>query len=385
MTFAQPRRILEGVRVLDLTQVVAGPLCTRMLADLGAEVIKVDRIPDTSRGPVRGEGSVSANLGKRSIALDLRQPDGVAVARDLATRSDVVVENFRPGALAALGLGYDALSEVQPRLIYASISGFGQTGPDSERRAYGSTGHAESGLLWVQQQAQGGEAPFAPGITIADIVTGTNAFSAILAALYDRERTGRGQWIDVTLVESQLAMLYEVSSAPLRDPEAEWRPFRHPIYRAKDGYLTLNDGPPRNWPRIAAGLGHPEYDGAPPPNRAELQREWIAGLTVEEAAAGLRGTNAPYGVVRSMPEALSDPYFEERGMIVEAADPLDGSVRAIGSPLRFSEAASGPSGAPAPLAGEHTRAILEDLGYDGARIEALLASGATAEQALARD
>src|SRR5690606_29933040 len=149
-----------------------------------------DRIPDTSRGPVRGEGSVSANLGKRSIALDLRQPEGVAVARDLATRSDVVVENFRPGALAALGLGYEALSEVQPRLIYASISGFGQTGSDSERRAYGSTGHAESGLLWVQQQAQGGDVPFAPGVTVADIVTGTNAFSAILAALYDRERTG---------------------------------------------------------------------------------------------------------------------------------------------------------------------------------------------------
>src|SRR5690606_25188719 len=121
-------RILEGVRVLDLTQVVAGPLCTRMLADLGAEVIKVDRIPDTSRGPVRGEGSVSANLGKRSIALDLRQPEGAAVARDLAERSDGVVENFRPGALAALGLGYEARSEVQPCLIYASISGFGQTG-----------------------------------------------------------------------------------------------------------------------------------------------------------------------------------------------------------------------------------------------------------------
>ncbi len=374
------RRILDGVHVLDLTQIVAGPLCTRMLADLGADVIKVERLPQQGRGPVRSAGSVPANLGKRSIALDLKRPEAAAVAHDLAARADVLVENFAPGVLARLGLGYDQLTGANARLIFASISGFGQSGPQSSRRAYGATAHAEAGLLWVQQQAHDDGELLAPGITVADIVTGMNAFSAVLAALYDREHTGRGQHIDVTLMESQLSMLSAVADAPLNAPGAAWQAFRHPIYRAQDGAITLNDGPAYNWPRIAAGLGHPEVDGAPPEDARELIAQWAAAMTVDEIGRGMQASGAPYGVVRSMPEVVRDPYFRERGTIVDVPDPLDGRVQAVGSPLHFSDAASGPAG-PAPLAGEHTAAVLrDDLGYDAARVEALLSSGAAVDQ-----
>ena len=374
------RRILEGVRVLDFTQVVAGPLCTRMLADLGAEIVKVDGMPDTSRGPVRSNGSVATNLGKRSIALDLSRGEGVEVARSLAAGADVVIENFRPGVMDAFGLGWDALSAEHERLIYASISGFGQTGSQRERRAYGATAHAEAGLLWVQQQAHADGEPLAPGITIADIVTGQNAFAAILAALYDRTNTGRGQRIDVTLMESQLAMLFEVAHAPLNHPEAEWTPFRHPVYQAKDGHITLNPGPPYNWPRIAAGLGHPEVQGPPPEEQRAVTASWVAELTIAEIEAGLGRTNSAFGIVRSMPDFLQQPYLEEREMIAEVPDVLDGSVRVIASPLHMSEADTGPAG-PAPLAGQHTRELLRELlALEEAQIEALLASGAAAEQ-----
>ena len=379
-------RILEGVRVLDFTQVVAGPLCTRMLADMGAQIVKVDRIPDTSGGPMRSNGSVATNLGKRSIALDLTSAAGVEVARALASDADVVIENFRPGVMDAFGLGWEALSADHERLIYASISGFGQTGPKRERRAYGATAHAEAGLLWTQQQAHDDAEPLAPGITVADIVTGMNAFSAILAALYDREHSGSGQRIDVTLMESQLAMLFEVAHAPLNTPsngpEAPWTPFRHPVYEAKDGHITLNPGPEHNWPRIAAGLGHPEVEGPPPADQRAVTASWVAERTIAEIEAGMRDSNAAYGIVRSLPELLQEPYLEERGMIAEVDDVLDGSVRVVASALHMSEADNRPAGS-APLAGQHTRQLLAGLlGYDEARIAALLASGAAAEQAV---
>ena len=370
------RRMLEGVRVLDFTQIVAGPLCTRMLADLGAAVVKIDRIP-TGDGPTRSNGPVPSNLGKRSIALDLRRPEAVAVAHALALASDIVVENFAPGVMGRMGLGYEALAKQHERLIYASISGFGQESP---RRAYGATAHAEAGLLWVQQQARGEDQPFAPGITVADIVTGMNAFSGVLAALYDREHSGRGQHVDVTLMESQLAMLSAVADGPLNRPQEPWQAFRHPIYQANDGAITLNDGPLYNWPRIAAGLGHPEAGDAPPADPRERIAAWVAALTVDQIAEGMQRSGAPYGIVRSLPEALDDAYFARRGVIVELPDPIDGTVRAVGSPIHLSEAETGPV-APAPLAGEHSRAILrEALGFDEGRIEALIEGGAAAQQ-----
>ncbi|MEE8337928.1 MAG: CoA transferase [Dehalococcoidia bacterium] len=377
------RRALDGVSVVDITQVIAGPLCGRMLADLCADVIKIDRPPPAGApAAVRSNAASPAlNLGKRSIAIDLASEQGNAVARELIGRADVVLENFRPGALSKLGLGYEQLSAQHPRLIFASISGFGQDGPRAGRRAFGSTAHAEAGLLWLQQRALGSDAPFAPGLTIADIVTGMNACSGVLAALYDREQSGRGQHIDVSLVESQFAMLFEAAGPALNGGVAEhWRPFRHPIFEAQDGFVCINPGP-AVWPRVAEGLGHP---GAPPPTSiADFQQrvaQWAGALTLDELERGMDAAGAPFGIVRSMQDAVELPYFAERGMIAELPDPIDGTLRAISSPIHLSEAATTPTG-PAPLAGEQTRSVLgEELGYSAERIDALLADGAVAEQ-----
>jgi len=198
------RRILEGVKVVDFTRVVAGPYATRMLADMGAEVVTIDSPVgadggESEAGARRSAGSVENNLGKRSIVLDLKSEDGIEVARALAAQADVLVENFSPGVMERMGLGYEALHALNARLVYASISGFGHGNSSSHRRAFGATAHAEAGWLWAQQQAAGTAEPFAPGVTVADLITGTLSFSGMLAALLDRERTGQGQHVDVWL------------------------------------------------------------------------------------------------------------------------------------------------------------------------------------------
>ena len=369
------RRILEGVRVIDFTRVVAGPYCSRMLADLGADVVRIDAIPRDD-GPTRASGSAENNLGKRSLALDLQSAAGVEAARTLARAADVTVENFRPGVMAKLGLGYEELSAENERLIFASISGFGQNNSHSHRRAYGATAHAEAGWLWVQQQALGGDAPFAPGVTIADLATANFATSAILAALYDREHTGRGQAVDVSLMDGQLAILNAVATPALAgQPPEEWQPFRHPIHEARDGHVTINIGSPHNFRRIAAAIG----DGDPPLEDGaaanSLVGQWVARHTLDELANAMDREGAPYGLVKTMHEAVAHPYFAERGMIVEVPDPIEGTLRAVDSPIFLSNAVSTVAG-PAPLAGEHTAEVLREAGYDDAAIEALIASGA---------
>ena len=379
---APQRRILEGIRVVDITQLVAGPYSSRMLADLGAEVLRIERPAlESASGPRRTNGAASLNLGKKAITLNLKHPDGLAAAKALVARADVLVENYRPGVLPTLGLGYEDVSATNPRIIYASISGFGQDTSFSHRRAFGATAHAEAGWLWVQQQAQGGTEPFAPGSTVADMVTGMNAFSAILAALYDRERTGCGQRIDIALMDSQLALLTEVASEPLKgQAENAWQPFRHGLQKATDGYLAVNVGGPDNWPRVAEAFSH--GDEPAPADQAEANRRlsaWIGERTALEAAMLLEEAGAPYGLVKSMREAVDHPYFSERGMVVQVNDPLDGPVRFVGSPLFFADATSSPQGG-APLAGQDTREILAELGYDAAKIAELLANGAAQQQ-----
>lgn len=379
--------ILGGVRVLDITQIVAGPVCTRILADLGAEVIKID-VPRKDAAPTeprRSAGPVGQNAGKRSLVVNLKSPEGVALARELAATADVLVQNYRPGALEKLGLGSEALRRTNERLIYATISGFGQDTSYGPRGAFGATAHAEAGWLWVQQMAQGGSAPFAPGVTIADVATGMNAAMAILAALYDRERTGQGQSIDIALMDSQLAMLAEAAAPALaKGREAPWIPFRHGLQATRDGYLAINVGSPANWRRLALAMGQPELEL--PTDRAIAERaieEWAAGVTTAEAEAALTAAGAPYGVMRSMHDAVEHPYFAERGMVVTVDDPIEGSARMIGSPLRFSAAKTGPAGR-APLAGAHTRAILRGLGRSDAEVDQLVTEGTIEESGDAR-
>jgi crotonobetainyl-CoA:carnitine CoA-transferase CaiB-like acyl-CoA transferase len=321
------------------------------------------------------------NAGKRSIVVDLKTEAGVAITKDLAAKSDVLVQNYRPGALEALGLGFEALRRDNQRLVYTTISGFGQDTSYRSRGAFGATAHAEAGWLWVQQMAQGGPAPFAPGVTVADVATGMNAAMAILAALYVRERTGEGQAIDIALMDSQLAMLAEAAAPALaKGREEPWVPFRHGLQATKDGYLAVNLGAPANWPRIAAAMGEPERPL--PADRAVAERaieEWAAGVTTAEAVAALEGTGAPYGVMRSIHDAVEHPYFAERGMIVEIPDAVSGSAKVVASPLFFSGASTLPLGG-APLAGEHTREILREAGRSEPEIEVLLARGAVGEQ-----
>ena len=376
---------LDGVRVVDFTRIVAGPYATRMLADMGADVVVVDA-PSGARGalpqsaPRRSAGTVENSLGKRSIVLDLKSPDGIDVARKLAAQSDVLVENFSPGVMDRLGLGYEQLRVANPRLVFASISGFGHGNSSSHRRAFGATAHAEAGWLWVQQQAAAATDPFAPGVTVADLITGTLSFSGILAALLDRERTGLGQHVDVSLMDSQLQLANQVASEALNGrTEADWQPFRHPIHPTADGgHLTINIGTLGHFERIARGLGHDGVERETNPREANQQvARWVSALTTAEAARGLRAAGAAYGVVRSMPEAVRDPFFAERGMIVEVDDPIDGTHRAVSSAVFFSDTRSRPEG-PAPLAGEHSQAILEELGYGTERVTELLA-GAVAQ------
>ena len=374
------RRILDGVNVLDFTRVIAGPYCSRMLADMGANVFKIDAIPESPR--TRTAGGAGNNMGKRSITLDLKHPEGIKIAHELVAQADVVVENFSPGVMDRLGLGYDDLKGDHPRLVFASISGFGQSGTYAHRRAYGATAHAEAGWLWVQQQAAGTGEPFAPGITIADMAAGLSCFSGILAALYDRENTGQGQRVDVSLMDAQLSILNEVAAAPLSGGGVDdWKPFRHPLHAAKDGHLTINIGWARNWERIAEGLGHPGVTMPESPEEANsLVGAWVGEHTAADAAAGLEAAGAPYGVSKSMPGAVEHPYFAERGMIVETDDPLDGSLRAINTPIVFSGAGRGATFGP-PLAGQQTRAILGELGRTEAEIDALIAAEATSDGA----
>ena len=374
------RRILDGVNVLDFTRVIAGPYCSRMLADMGANVFKIDAIPESPR--TRTAGGAGNNMGKRSITLDLKHPEGIKIAHELMAQADVVVENFSPGVMDRLGLGYDDLKGDHPRLVFASISGFGQSGTYAHRRAYGATAHAEAGWLWVQQQAAGTSEPFAPGITIADMAAGLSCFSGILAALYDRENTGQGQRVDVSLMDAQLSILNEVAAAPLSGGGVDdWKPFRHPLHAAKDGHLTINIGWARNWERIAEGLGHPGVTMPESPEEANsLVGAWVGEHTAADAAAGLEAAGAPYGVSKSMPDVVEHPYFAERGMIVETDDPLDGSLRAINTPIVFSGAGRGATFGP-PLAGQQTRAILGELGRTEAEIDALITAEATSDGA----
>src|SRR5499433_874503 len=256
---------LDGLRVLDFTTTIAGPHCGRMLADLGAEVIKIES-PEgdmmRTRPPLRDGASTSygqLNTGKKSVVLNLKSPPGVAAARRLVATADVVVENFRPGVMRRFGLDYPALKAIKPELIYCAISGYGQTGPSSQLPAYAPVIHAASGYDLAHMAYQGEERrPDYCGIYIADVLTGTYAFGAIMTALYDHQLTGRGQMIDVSMLESMLSLtLSEIQAAQFALPPLG-RPIFGPIV-AKDGYINLSIASERTFQNLAAASGHPQW------------------------------------------------------------------------------------------------------------------------------
>lgn len=390
---------LSGVRVLDLTRVLAGPYCTMMLGDLGADVIKVEPpgTGDETRtwGPpfAGGESTyfLAINRNKRSIALDLKQAPALEAARRLAASADVVVENFRPGVAERLGLGARALTEADPRLVYCSISAFGQTGPGRERPGYDLVVQAASGLMSVTGEADG--PPVKVGIAIADVLTGMNAATAIVAALHARPaRGGRGGVVDAALYDSLVAFLSTLVTgyAATGRPPARWGSAHPQIvpyqgFRAADGDLVVCVTNEKFWHRLCALLERPDLRDDPRfaanPDRV-AHREALVPLLeaafarrpVAEWLARLQEAGIPAAPVRTLDAALDDPVVEARGMLREVEHPTAGPLRLPGVPWQGDAAPTAIRRAP-PRLGEHSDEVLGEVGYDEASIGAMRRAG----------
>lgn len=385
------RDALSGVRVLDFTSVMAGPFAARMLADLGADVVKIESLEGDqvrARPPLRDGHSAyfgHLNAGKRSLACNLKAPPIRALIHDLILHFDVVVENFRPGVMVRLGLDYATLAAINPRLIYCSISGYGQTGPKAHHPAYAPVIHAASGFDMVNLRYQDDvDRPATSGIFIADVLGGTHAFGAIQAALYQRERTGQGQYIDLSMLEAMVGMLvFETQLAQF--PGGARRPLYKPL-RTTDGFIMVAPTSPRNFEQLTEAVGHPEWQQdtrfLTNGDRNQhwgtllaLVEEWTCQRSCAQAEAILSAHGVPCAFYRDMDEVLADPQLAARGAFAEIGDEA-GRYRVSNPPFRMSRSATHARDHISAL-GADGAAILEDeLGLDADAIAALRASGA---------
>ena len=381
-------RAFAAVRVLDFTTTIAGPHCTRLLADLGADVVKIEA-PEgdvmRSRPPLRKGVSSNfgqLNAGKRSVVLDLKDRRAVAAARRLAEETDILVENYRPGVMHRLGLDFAVLEQSNPRLIYCSISGYGQTGPSSDLPAYAPVIHATSGfdlahLAYQRDRAQ----PDNCGIYVADVITGTYAFGAIATALYQRQTLGRAQHIDVSMLESMLSLtLTELQSAQFAVPSPPSRPIFGPVATA-DGYLNMAVVSERTFQGLAAAAGRPDWIRDPRfavylnrrANWGQLMdefEEWSRHRSTSDCRAVLDRHAVPAAAYRTVREAMRDPQLSHRGAFAVVTD-AGGEFQALNPPFRMS-ATTAVAGARAPALGEHTQEVLMEAGFNGKEIEALM-------------
>ncbi|WP_448476774.1 CaiB/BaiF CoA transferase family protein [Pseudoxanthomonas mexicana] len=397
---------LAGVRVLDLTRVLAGPWCTQVLADLGADVIKVERpgSGDDTRGwgpPFLkdGEGNetpesayyLCANRNKRSLTVDLSTEEGQAVIRRLAMRSDVLVENFKVGDMARHGLDAATLRAAHPRLVYCSITGFGQDGPYAQRAGYDFAVQGLGGLMSVTGAADG--EPQKVGVAVADLFTGMYATVAILAALRHRDATGEGQAIDMALLDAQVAMLANLGShylvggeVPARQGNAHANIVPYQVFAVADGHIIVAVGNDRQFARLCEllGLAALGQDARFATNAGRV-RHRDALIPVLQSVFRARGRHAwltvleaagiPCGPVNDLAEVFADPQVRARGMIVETAHPQVDTVPLVGSPLKLSATPVEPPRAP-PMLGEHTFDVLREAGFSEDEIATLRANGA---------
>lgn len=380
---------LDGLRVLDFTSVMAGPFATRMLADLGAEVIKVESLEGDqvrARPPKRDGHSAyfgSLNAGKQSIACNLKSPEIIALMKQLVATCDVLVENFRPGVMARFGLDFAALAAINPRLIYCSISGYGQTGPKALFPAYAPVIHAASGFDMVNLRYQdGADRPATSGIFIADVLGGTHAFGAIQAALYQRERTGQGQHIDLSMLEAMVGMLvFETQEAQF--PGDARRPLYTPL-KTNDGFIMVAPTSPRNFEQLSDAIGHPEWRDDPRfltnadrnANWAmllALTEEWTLERSAAEAEAILSCHGVPCARYREIGELLDDPQLAARGAFAQVHDDA-GVFKVPNPPFRMSGSRVEARDNVARL-GEDGAAVLAGLGVSAETVAALRASG----------
>ena len=391
---------LSHVRVLDLSRIMAGPWAGQILADLGADVVKVERpgagddtrgwgppfLKDRSGAETREAGYyLSVNRGKRSITLELDKPEGQRVVRALAERSDIVLENFKVGTLARFGLGYDGLKAVNPRLIYCSITGFGQTGPRRNAVAYDFLIQAMCGLMSVtgEPDDKPGGCPEKVGVPIVDIMSGMYAAIAVLAALARRAETGHGDYIDIGMLDvgvsflANQAMNYLVSGrVPRRTGNAHPNVQPQDVFAARDGYLVLVVGNDGQFAKCCEVLGRPEWvtdarfaaNAGRVRNRAVLNPLIAEILRERDAAdwtARFEAAGVPCGPINTVPQVFAEEQVRHRGMLVDVPHPLAGALPQVVSPLRFTEAPLTFERAP-PLLGEHTAEILRELGIEDA-------------------
>jgi formyl-CoA transferase len=390
-----PRKTaLDGLRVIDLTQVMAGPFCSMLLADMGAEVIKVEPLDgEHTRHESLKIGGVSAsflalNRNKRSLALDLKQPAGVEILRKLAAQADVLVENYRPGVAKRLGIDFPALGKINERLIYCSVSGFGQTGPYASRGGFDLIAQGMSGIM--SATGREGGPPVKVGVPITDLGAGLFALFGILCALRARRTTGRGQLVDTSLFEAGLALsaweateYWYTGQIPRRLGTAHRLNAPYQAFRASDGYFTVGAANNKLWSLFASLLNlnllledkRFETVGGRLENRAALEK-LIEEVTVKQTRAHwlerCEAAGVPAGPIYSVAEALADPQAQARGMTQEYDHPQAGRVKALGNPVKMSRTPA-TLRKPPPALGHDGAEILRELGYAAKEIERLKA------------
>ncbi len=390
---------LSGIRVLDITQVMAGPYCAMLLCDMGADVIKVEPpAGDSTRRMAGARGGDSpgfnaVNRGKRGIVVDIKHERGRQVVARLASAADVLVENYRPGAMARAGLGYEQLRTVNPRLVYASISGYGQTGPHGARGGFDLVAQGVSGIMSVTGEPDG--PPVKAGIPLTDLGASLFAVAGILAALHDRHRTGAGQHVDTSLVEAGVALsVWEateyLSSGRVPQPLGSAHRMSAPYqaFECADGYITVGAANDRLFARLSALLGHPEWTGDPQfaDDTARVANRRALADRIEQVTrtrprghwlARLEAEGIPGGPINTYADVFADEQVAARGMVVETQHPTLGRLRTLGTPLKLSRTPL-VAGRPAPLLGEHTAAVLREAGYSDTEVAELRAAGAVA-------
>lgn len=379
---------LRDVRVLELAHVMAGPVCGLMLSDMGADVVKVERLPggDSTRAfvppDVGGESAafMMLNRGKRGIALDLRADDGVEIVKRLALRADVLIENFRVGTMERIGLGWPLLAATNPRLIYCQITGFGRTGPFAEKGGFDLIAQGYSGLMSVTGEEPGRE-PVKVGAPVTDITAGILAAFGVTAALFERQRTGRGQLVDTSLFEAGIAQTYWQSAIALATgvspgPMGSAHPLSAPYqaFRTADGWVNVGASNAATWLRLTEALDLPELRDDPRfaenadrmnhlDELVEVLAPVFAKCTTNEWVSELEEAGVPAGPVASIGEMLEHPQTRARHMVVDVEHARLGRVKALGNPVKLSSAVESAPRRGAPMLGEHTLEVLLEAGW----------------------
>ena len=392
---------LKGIKVIELAQIMAGPTCGMLLADMGADVIKVEKLPggDDTRSygepSIRGESApfMILNRNKRGIAVNLKTPGGLEVVKKLLADADVVTENYRKGTLEKLGLGWDVLRELNPRLIYCAISGYGRTGPYADKGGFDLIAQGFAGIMSITGEPGG--PPAKSGTSIADINAGILAALGIVSALVSRSTTGRGQMVETSLMEAAIQQTYWQAaiffatgrnSEPTGSAHILTAPYQ--AFPTKDGWINIGGANQANWERIVKVIARPELandarfrsNNDRMKNLAALTPLIAERLKTRASADWIREFEAagvPVGPVNKIGDMLADEQVKARDMVVEVDHAKAGRVKALGHPIKFSET-RGEVKRAAPLLGQHTREVLRELGYDDTGIDKLVGEGAVA-------